>query len=179
MKRVAAGVVALVVSLWTTVYWVEAEKEIVVLCGLSRVGTPVGEVQRLHGTASLATLRVDSATTRRTTQMSSARNLSLTSCRVVLTDSTVSDSEYDERLRLAPLVGLRRSLGVEDRVPAAALEGVAPQSIVGEVIVGTVLLLCLGAFVAALGLATQRHRWAKAIVLLLLIDVGVILLIGS
>jgi hypothetical protein len=178
VKRIAVGVVALVATLWVTIYWVEAEKEIVVLCGLSRVGTSAAEVQRLHGTASLATLRVDRAGPRVTTRLSSARNLGLSACTVTV-DDTVVAARYEQRLRLAPLIGLRRSLQVEDRVPDAALAALAPQSLVGEIAVGAALLLALGALVAVLGLASQQRRWAKAIPLFLVVNIGAILLIGS
>jgi hypothetical protein len=178
VKRIAVGGLALVATLWLTIYWVEAEKEIVVLCGLSRVGTTAAEVQRLHGTASLATLRADSAGPRVTTRIASARNLGMSACTVTV-DDTVVAADYGQRMRLAPLIGLRRSLGVEDRVPGSALAVLAPQSLVGEIAVGALLLLTLGALVTVLGLASQRRRWAKAIPLVLIVNIGVILLIGS
>jgi hypothetical protein len=179
VRRLVLGAIALVVSLWATVYWVEAEKEIVVLCGLSHVGAPLAEVQRLHGTASLAKLRVDSVGTRITTRFASPRNLSLTTCTVTVDDGVATGADYHERFRLAPLTGLRRSLRVEDRVPAAALAMLAPESVVGELLVGAVLLLCTGALVAVLGRAHQRWRWPTAAMLLLAVNSGIVLLIGG
>lgn len=179
VKRVAAGVAALIVTLWVTIYWVEAEKEIVVLCGLSSVGTAAADVQRLHRTASLVKLRVDSVGPRITTRLASRRNLSLTTCTVNLKDGAVATSDYRERPRLAPLLGLRRSLRVEDRVPAAAMSAMAPHSVLGEVLVGIMLLLSTGAFVVVLWVASLRWRWPMGVLLLVLTIVGAILLLGG
>lgn len=179
MKRIAAGLFGLIASLWVTIYWVEAEKEIVVLCGLSTVGTQASEVQRLHGTASLARIRADTVDSRIRSAITSARNLSLTSCTVIVDDSVIVASTYHERLRLAPLRGLRRSMQVEDRVPPAVLSALAPRSAIAELVTGTVTLLCLGALVEVLRVATQRWRWSKATLLTFAINLGGILLVAG
>lgn len=179
MKRVATGLLGLIVTLWTTIYWVEAEKEVVVLCGLSEVGSRATEVQRLLGTASLVRLRVDTVESRITSRIVSARNLSLTSCTVIVDDSVTVASTYRERLRVAPLLGLRRSLHVEDRVPPAVLSPLVPHSAIAGVLTGMVTLLCLGALVAVLQTTTQRWRWPKAALLIVAINLGGILLVGG
>lgn len=179
MKRIAAGVVALIVALWVTIYWVEAEKEIVVLCGLGRVGTPAAELTRLYGTASLSKLRVDSVGTRHTMMLASPRNRSLTTCIVTVEDGSVTFVDYNERLRLAPLISLRRSQRVEYRVSVAALTPLVPESVVEEVLVGTVLVLSVASYIAVLGLARQRLRWLKAASLLVVVSIGVILFVGG
>lgn len=179
MKRVAAGVALLVLSLWATVLWVEAEKEIVVLCGLSAVGTHAAELQRLHGTASFARRHVDTAGPRVTSVLTSAHNLSLTACTVIVEDSVAVASTYHERLRLAPMRGLRRSMPVEDRVPPAALSALAPQSDVAATVTGIVTLLCLSAFLVVLWRTDRRWRWSMAALLLVVINLCAVLLVGG
>lgn len=59
-RRLTQAVVYLAVFvglLVPTVYWVEAEKEAHILCGMARLGVPEADVRRLFGTATL--LRVE------------------------------------------------------------------------------------------------------------------------
>jgi hypothetical protein len=99
--RLAAGAALLGAALYAAVYWVEAEKEVRILCGLSRPGTPAAEIDRLYGTATLLTLARDSVAGASTLRASSARNLRVNVCTVRLAGGVVTDSAYEETLRLA------------------------------------------------------------------------------
>lgn len=107
------GAVAVAACLWVLVYWVEAEKEVRVLCALSGPGTAAADVDRQFGTATL--LQVVRDTTRGalsdtssagiTLHASSTRNLSLTVCEVTLRNGAVVRSSHREQFTLAPLAG--------------------------------------------------------------------------
>lgn len=94
-------------AFFLTMYWVEAEKEARVLCGLSKTGSSAREVDRTFGTANLLRVRSDSAGARRTLHVASAHNLHLSGCTLTIEGGVVTDWSYAERLRsgaVAPLV---------------------------------------------------------------------------
>lgn len=100
LARVAAGFVALVAALWLLVYWVEAEKEVRILCALATPGKDEAEIHRMFSTGNL--LRVGTATEGGATalQVDSPRNLGLSGCTVRLAGGVVVDLAYRERVRL-------------------------------------------------------------------------------
>ncbi len=81
-------------SFFVTLYWVEAEKETRVLCGLSKTGTSATEVDRLFGTANLLQIRRETAGDRRTLHVASPYNLGFSRCTVTLERGTVTGWSY-------------------------------------------------------------------------------------
>lgn len=104
--RLVVGAMALLLSLHTAVYCVEAEKEARVLCALSRVGTHGSEIDRLFGTANLLTVRRERLDAEERLTVSSARNAHLSGCTLSLAQGRVTASTYHERFRLAEPAGL-------------------------------------------------------------------------
>jgi len=81
-------------SFFVTLYWVEAEKETRVLCGLSKTGTSATEVDRLFGTAKLLQIRSETAGDRRTLHVASPYNLGFSQCRVTIERGAVTEWNY-------------------------------------------------------------------------------------
>ncbi|MBX3174760.1 MAG: hypothetical protein KF709_10125 [Gemmatimonadaceae bacterium] len=109
-----------------TVYWVEAEKEARVLCGLATVSTPESEVQRMFGTATLLRVEATVEGTTRELRAASPMNLGLSGCTVTMTDGAVSATVAWEHFRssgaasLVLLVGLPITAVSSFRAIAAA-----------------------------------------------------------
>ena len=100
LARVATGFVALVACLWIVIYWVEAEKEVGVLCAMATPGKEEGEIHRMFSTGNL--LRIDTVTAAGSTtlRVASPRNLELSGCTVRLAGGVVVDQATWERVRL-------------------------------------------------------------------------------
>lgn len=179
VRRLVAGSMILIATLWTLVHWVEAEKEVLVLCALSGPGTTEAELQRLVGTAALTRLADDTVVADRTVRMSSGRNLSLTGCTVAVEDGVVIHREYRERLRLAPLTGLRASLELDGGDARDGSRPAPARPLAGQTVVGALTVLSLAGYLVSLGLARARARWVIAAATLAMIGVGVVLLLGS
>lgn len=81
-------------SFFVTMYWVEAEKETRILCGLSKTGTAAAEVDRLFGTANLLRIRIDTAGDRRTLHVASLHNLHFSKCTVTIEGNAVTGWKY-------------------------------------------------------------------------------------
>lgn len=167
--RVVAGALVLVVTLGVLVYWVEAEKESRILCGLSRPGTARAAIDRLFGTANLLRVRRDSAGSRITLRIASPHNLSLTGCTLIVQDGVVTDASHHERLRLGG-ASVRALLGPRsDGWLGRAAQG----------LVGLITLLSMGWGFALLATHSARARWIPVGVAYVLSCVGVLLLLGG
>jgi hypothetical protein len=157
------------VAIGVLVYWVEAEKESRILCGLSRPGTDLAEIERLYGTANLLRVRRDSAGSQVTYRIASPRNLSLTGCTLTLQGGVVTGAVVHERLRLggANIAGL---LGP----PSGGWIGPAAQALVG-----LITLLSMGWGLALLASNDAQTRWIRIGVAFVLSCAGVLLLLGG
>lgn len=156
-------------ALGVLVYWVEAEKESRILCGLSRPGTASAEIDRLFSTANLLRVRRDSAGAQVTLRIASPRNLLLTGCTLTLKDSVVTDRLIHERFSLG-------SAGV------AGLFGTQRGSWLGHAAEGLVALISLlsaGWGLALLASASAQTRWMSIGVAFVLSCAGVLLLVGG
>ncbi len=71
------------------VYAVEADKEVRILCGLFKPGTPEAEMDRIIGTASFLQVEEIREDERRVREVSSLVNLGRNGCRVTLAEGEV------------------------------------------------------------------------------------------
>lgn len=100
LTRIAVGAAALLASLWVLIYWVEAEKELRVLCSMAVPGKDAAEIHRMFSTGNLLGVRTAEAGAVTTLYVSSGRNLGLSGCTVALAAGAVTEVEYRERVHL-------------------------------------------------------------------------------
>jgi len=101
VARWVTAALVLAVVLHRLVYWVEAEKELRILCGLSRAGTSAVEIDRLFGTANLLEIaRTDQVEGARLV-VSSVHNAHASGCVLELRRGVVTASTWREAVRLS------------------------------------------------------------------------------
>lgn len=112
LVRVAAAAGSFVAALWGVVYWVEAEKELRVLCAMSTPGKDVEAVARMFATANLLRIETVEEGTSRTLRATSPRNLHQARCTVTMRDGVVVMARREVGFRLAMPAALVLLLGL-------------------------------------------------------------------
>ena len=185
--RLVAGAALLSAALYAAVYWVEAEKEVRILCGLSGAGTPAAEVDRLYGTANLLTLARDTETAPQTLMALVAFG-GLTLLQLALAAGAplgrLAWGGAHERLP----AGLRAASGAVALVCLAGMASVAivagwiawpAAAPVAEGVLGVLTVVLLLSYLANPASSSVHERWLGSTLALLLVVRGVVLLLGS
>lgn len=184
--RAAAYLASFFALLVPTIYWVEAEKEAHILCGMVRSGASESEMERLFGTAELLRVTTEVSGDTRVMRAATPAPIGHESCEIRMRDGAVSGISWKRHLPtgtvafFALLIGLPVSWRARPRgaerwsvplgigigllaVAAVQRSATSPLDAAASfapVVLGVALLASLGTAVWSVARAQVPTRWS-------------------